>query len=50
MPERNSYIVVDKQTGKAVFEFWNKEIMSCINTDKYEIMTAAQYLPTLNNK
>lgn len=44
-----SYIVVNKETNKAVFEFFDSKLSCHINTDKYKIMTASVYLPTLTN-
>jgi hypothetical protein len=49
MRGKDSYIVVSKATGKAVFEFFTEELKKHINTENYHVVTAAAYLPTLNN-
>ncbi len=48
MPD--TYMVIDKETGLAVLELFklSKCFSENLNKDKYEIMTAKQYLPTLN--
>lgn len=48
MPD--TYIVVNKITGESIFEFFNEKNKKHINTEKYTVMTAREYLPTLNNK
>lgn len=47
---KNTYIIVRNSDGKAMGEFYNKKFGDNINTEKYTVMTAAEYLPTLNNK
>lgn len=44
----NSWVFVDKQTGKAVYETWQERVARKANTDKYVVMTAKEYLATYN--
>ncbi|MNE14257.1 hypothetical protein D3C81_1720140 [compost metagenome] len=44
----NSWIVIEKATGKAVCETWNREYLKCFDSDKVEIKTAADHLASLN--
>ena len=44
------YVVVSKQTGLAVWEFWNKAIIWKINTDLYTVMKVSDYLAMLNHQ
>jgi hypothetical protein len=46
----NSWIIVDRRTGKAVLETWSRTVVKAINTDRYEVRTAADHLATLNMK
>ncbi len=43
-----SWIIVSKDTGKAVFETFDRHIADRINTQKYTVLTAMQYLGALN--
>lgn len=43
-----SWIIVNKQTGAAVFETFCKEFADTINRDKYAAMPALEYLQQLN--
>lgn len=47
---RHTYMVVSRETGLAVLEFFNPRLARHINTAKYVVMTAAEYLPTLNKR
>ena len=44
------YVVVSKQTGLAVWEFWNKAIIWKINIDLYTVMKVSDYLAMLNHQ
>ena len=43
-----SWIVVDRATGGAVVEIWERSTVEKVNQNKYEVKTAAQYLGGLN--
>jgi len=43
-----SWIVRDKVTKKAVAEFYCEETLQAVNTSKYEVIPARQYLEELN--
>lgn len=43
-----SWIIVSKETGAAVLETFQKSVAEKINTAKYEVLTALQYLMGLN--
>ena len=45
-----SWMIVNKQTGEAVLETYNKDILSKLNTEKYEAIPALKYLVALNKK
>jgi len=44
----NSWIVVNRLTGEAVLETWSEKVTQAINTKKYQVMTAYDYLRNLN--
>ncbi len=44
----NSWIVVDKVTGKAVLETYQRSVADKVNTARYEVLTAYEYLVRLN--
>lgn len=46
----NSWIVSNKETGKAVLETYNKAIVDKINVDKYRVETAYDYLCRINRE
>lgn len=46
----HSYIVIELKTGKAILELFNKKLADRINTNKYKVMTAYEYLCGLNSK
>lgn len=49
-PKMNhSYIITDKK-GAVVFETWSKTVADKVNTDKYIVQTAYDYLCALNEK
>ncbi len=43
-----SWIVVDRSTGQAVLETFNRQTAEAINQERYEVLTALQYLSGLN--
>jgi hypothetical protein len=50
MIRSNSWIVVNRTTGEAVLETWSEKVTAAINTKKYQVMTAYEYLCNLNAK
>lgn len=47
-PHCSSWIVVDRRTGKAVLETFNPKIAKAVNQERYEVLTALQYLSDLS--
>jgi hypothetical protein len=45
-----SWVIVDKATGKGVFETFNEDVAKAINTTKYDVVEIQEYLETLNAK
>ncbi|MEM6737429.1 MAG: hypothetical protein AAF620_15315 [Bacteroidota bacterium] len=45
-----SWIIVDKKTKVAIVELFTENLIYKINTDKYEVLTAFDYLVSLNDK
>ena len=45
-----SWIIVDKATGKPVWELYNAHNVARVNTDKYQVYTAQQWLGSINGK
>ena len=43
-----SWIIIDRETGRAVFETWNRTTAEAINADKYAALPAKEYLASLN--
>lgn len=43
-----SWIIVSRETGKAVFETWSRKIADCVNTDKYEVLSAQEHLARMS--
>jgi hypothetical protein len=48
MIRSNSWIVVNRSTGEAVLETFSEKVTAAINTKKYQVMTAYDYLCNLN--
>ena len=44
-----SYVIRNKTTGEAVMETHNTALLSKINTDKYDMVSAHQHLAEVNN-
>jgi hypothetical protein len=44
-----SWIVLSNETGAAVAEFFNRSTVERVNPDKYTVVTALQYLGSLNS-
>ena len=45
-----SWVIVDNETNKPIFETFSKKIASSINTNKYKAIPILKYLQSLNNK
>lgn len=45
-----SWIIVNKTTGKAVAELYDKRNVARINVDKYTVYTAQEWLASINGK
>ncbi|NUM72719.1 hypothetical protein HUU40_00015 [candidate division KSB1 bacterium] len=43
-----SWIIVRLSDGKGVYETWNASILEKVNTEKYKVLTALDYLCGLN--
>jgi hypothetical protein len=44
----NSWVIVNRTTGEAVLETWSEKVTAAINTNKYQVLTAYDYLCKLN--
>jgi len=44
-----SWIIVDRATGRSVFETFERATAERVNQDKYEVLTALQWLIRFNN-
>ena len=45
----NSWIIVDRATGAAVLETWQRSVAEKINHSRYQVRTALDHLASLNN-
>ncbi len=45
-----SWVIIDKNTGVAVLETFNKKIADAINVKKYKAIPIMEYLQNLNKK
>lgn len=45
-----SWIVVSRATGESVLETFSRRIAEAINQEKYEVLTALQWLQRFNAK
>jgi hypothetical protein len=50
MIRSNSWIIVNRSTSEAILETWSEKVTAAINTKKYQVMTAYDYLCNLNSK
>lgn len=46
----SSWVVISKETGKAVAEIFTHKVAERINFEKYRLITIADYLPSLNKR
>jgi len=44
----NSWIIVNKATGKPVLETWTRKIAESVNQNTHEVLTALQWLTRFN--
>ena len=45
-----SWIIRERDTGKVLFETFDRRVPAAINTEKYEAVPIMEYLTSLNNK
>ena len=45
---KSSFIIRNKETKEVVGEFFNRDLITQINTEKYEYVEIADYLVSLN--
>jgi hypothetical protein len=50
MIRAHSWIVVNRLTGEAILETFSEKVTKAINTKKYQVMTAYDYLCKQNMK
>ena len=43
-----SFVIVDKQTGKAVMETFNRATADAVNRNKFDVLPTLEYLQKLN--
>jgi hypothetical protein len=48
MIRSGSWVIVNRQTGEAILETFSEKVTKAINTKKYQVMTAYDYLCKLN--
>lgn len=46
----NSWIIINRATGNAILETFSEKYAKSINAEKYEVLTAIEYLVQLNEK
>ena len=47
-PNCGSWIIVSRETGDSVFETFQRGVAEKINQEKYEVLTALQWLQRFN--
>ena len=47
-PRCGSWIVVDRDTGRAVLETFSRRTAEAVNQQRYRVVTALQWLQSLN--
>jgi hypothetical protein len=45
-----SWVVVQKDTGKAILETFDPKMVAAINLDRYRVIPILEYLTTLNRQ
>lgn len=45
-----SWIIVNRETGGAVCELYDRARVETVNQDRFEVLTAAEYLGRLNKQ
>jgi|DEB0MinimDraft_3_1074331.scaffolds.fasta_scaffold33142_5 hypothetical protein len=48
--ETTSWVVLDKRTGKGLFETWNPKLVAALNTSRYEAIPIIEWLGELNQR
>jgi hypothetical protein len=46
----SSWIIVSRETGKPVLETYSAKVARAINTDRYEVLTALDWLRRFNSQ
>jgi hypothetical protein len=49
-PHCGSWVVVDRETGESVLETFSKRLAESINQNRYEVVTALQWLHRFNGR
>ena len=50
MIRSGSWVIVNRLTGEAILETFSEEVTKAINTKKYQVLTAYDYLCRLNKR
>jgi hypothetical protein len=45
-----SWIIISRETGKPVFETFTRKIAARVNLEKYEVLTAKEWLVRFNKQ
>lgn len=48
MSEPASWVIVDRKTGRAVFETFDRRVAKAIRPERYEVVTILQWLYRVN--
>ncbi len=48
--ETASWVIVSKETGKAIFETFNRKLADKVNTEKYRVVPVLEWLQEFNRK
>lgn len=48
-PRCGSWVIVDRRTGKAVFETFTRKVAASVNQCNYEVLTALEWLKRINS-
>lgn len=46
----NSWIIVSRETGSPVLETWQESVALKVNLDRYEVLTALEWLQRFNRR
>lgn len=48
MIESNSWVIIEKTTGKVICETFSRKFLAHLNTQRYRAVPTGEYLPKLN--